>query len=99
MDIFLVNEDCEHANSLMKKLVNVKDGGIIPLKDGEMELYLSPDFQHIHLGAETGESMFAKLDPGSRYVAMVDPSKVNFMDVESISRRLGIEVAVVRVKP
>ena len=97
MDIFLVNIERNHAKSLCEKLSAGKDGGIIPLNKGEMWLYLSEAFQHVRFGADQNQ-MFTKMEPGAHYVAVIDPAKVEIEDVVNMSKRLHIELAVVRVR-
>ncbi len=97
MDIFLVNFDRNHAESLCKKLAGSKDGSITLLNAGEMKLYLSDGFQHVRFGSDQGQ-MFTKLIPGESYVAVVDPSKVDIGDIEAMAAKLDVNIAIVREK-
>ena len=97
MDIFLVNSDSPHADSLIGKLVeNNKDGAIIPLNDGEMELYTSPDFQHLSYGKEINPNII-KMEPGSSYVFVAD-EHANIDDILKVADRLSVKIAIIRTR-
>jgi len=62
MNIFLVNQDNPYFKSLVEKLSDRKeDGRIIPLSQGEMDLYNSEDFKHVYIGESP--SKFIELEP------------------------------------
>lgn len=96
MDIFLVAQDNPHARSLMLKLAEQsRPGAIIPLTDGEMDLYRSDNCQHVGLSLGEGNPNFTELKPGSRYVFVADKNTI-IDDIVAAGERLGVEIAVIR---
>lgn len=97
MDIFLVNTDNPHADTLMRKLAEKsKPGAIIPLNDGEMELYCSPDFQQVSYGNDQ-QSKITKMEPGGSYVFVADQNTV-IDDILQLEERLSIKVGIIRTR-
>jgi len=97
MDIFLVNSDNPHAESLMHKLAEDQTTGrIIPLNDGEMELYCSPDFNQVIFGNDSKPS-FTEVEPGRKYIFVVNQDVV-IDDIIKAGDRLGIEIGIIRTR-
>jgi len=94
MNIFMVNESNEAAESLVKKLSGKKDGLILLLTDAEMKLYRSDDFKCLSFGSE-GTSNIVKMEQGKSYLYVCDQF-TNIDDVMRASEILGFTVAIVR---
>jgi len=94
MNIFMVNESNEAAESLVTKLAEVKDGSILQLTDAEMKLYQSDDFKCLSFGNE-GNTNIVKMEHGKSYLYVCDQF-TNIDDVMRASETLGFYVAIVR---
>jgi hypothetical protein len=95
MNIFLVNKDNLHSQSLCEKLSKAKDGSITQLTDGEMDLYDSPDFQHLNYGNSAPSNIVEVKRDGS-YIFVCDV-KTNTDDVMAIIGRLNLDAGIIRV--
>lgn len=99
MSIFLVNQDNPCAQSLMIKLAEqAKPGAIIPLTDGEIELYCSPDFKEIITDRDNSPIKISEMEKGHHYVAVVDAARVNIDDIIKTGERLGINISIIRTQ-
>jgi hypothetical protein len=94
MDIFLVNEEHEQAESLSLKLSGAKDQEIVKLTGKEMELYRSDDFQVLRLGSSDNQ-MITEIKPGGSYIFVCDET-INIHDVMYTIEALGIEAGIIR---
>ena len=98
MNIFLVNGANEHAPGLCKNLSNAKDGSIIALSQGEMDLYNSNDFAVLHIGNESKNPDLHELDSAKKYIIVCDPREVNFEDLIRSRKHLELNLCIVRNK-
>lgn len=93
--IYLVNQDDPHAKTLAEKLSEEKKpGSIIPLTQGEMELYNSNDFQVLAHAENNG--LLAEVEKGKRYVMVVNPDYTNIDDILRISEILQVNIGIIR---
>jgi hypothetical protein len=98
MNIFLINGDSPHASSLMKKLSEeTMDGAIINLTTQEMDLYFSPEFQHVHINGDVNHKIVELKDSGSsKYVFLMDDRKDNIDDAIRTISELGLNAGIIR---
>ena len=97
MDVFIIDESHEAAEGLMHKLSGEKrQGQMIPLSKTEMDLYNSDRFKHIHTSQD--KSMVIELNPGKRYMFLVDESKTVIDDVIAMREHMRLDAGIVRVR-
>jgi hypothetical protein len=94
MDIFLVNQDNPHAQSLCEKLAKAKDGEFVPLTTPEFELHDSVDFQYINYG-ESSTTVLKEVIPGGNYIFVADED-TNIDDIIKAGNDLHIGIGIIR---
>lgn len=94
MMFFMVNSEDKHSESLVEKLSKAKPNEIMPLTQGEMDLYRSDDFQVLHL-PEQGEHPFIKVEPGGSYIAIAGKD-TNIDDLLGVQKHLNVKISIVR---
>jgi len=98
MEIFLINEDHPDCKGLVKKLCNIKDGALIPLTKGELDLYRSDDTQIVSFGTPDGVMNISEVEPGKHYLISADDKRTNLKDLIYACDKLGITYGIVRTK-
>lgn len=92
---FLVNEENEHAMSLMLKLArDAKEGALIPCSKKELDSFNGGDFQAIQLNQEG--SNLIEVDDCKSYLLFVNDDTTCLDDVMSAIKMLDLSVGIIR---
>ena len=79
----------------MQKLCDkAKPNAIIPLTKNEMRLYISNDFQILHLDEEAKSVI--EIDPSRSYVFMIDPCRQSLDDTAALIDKLSLNAGIIR---
>lgn len=99
MNIFLVNQDHPDSKGLMVKLSEQgKDGAIIPLTNGEMDLYHSPNFSHLTPDNTQKKIVQLNTDPHNSYIFIMDERTDNIDDAIHAIDYLNLKARIIRVR-